>query len=48
MWVFLFQYLTRVMLLNGLVDQWVTIVDLGNLGVTSLPRKQLLAFGDVC
>ena len=48
LFIFLYQYLKNVMFLNGYVDQWVTIVNLGNLGITSLPREQILAFADVC
>lgn len=36
------------MFLPGLIDQWTQIVYLGKLGVASLPRKQVMAFGEVC
>lgn len=36
------------MFLPGHIEQWVVIVNLGNLGVTQIPRKQIMAFADVC
>lgn len=48
MFIFLFVYLKKVVLLPGQVEQWVTICDLNNMSMTSLPRKQLLAFGNLC
>lgn len=36
------------MFIKGHVEQWTTIVNLGNLGMTSIPRKQIMAFADVC
>lgn len=48
MFIFLFVYVKKVLLLPGQVEQWVTICDLNNMGATSLPRKQLLAFGTLC
>ena len=48
MFVFLFAYLKKVMLLPGQIEQWVTICDLNGMSATSLPRKQLLAFGNLC
>ena len=38
MFVFLFAYLKKVILLPGQVEQWVTICDLGNMSMTSIPR----------
>lgn len=48
MFVYLFAYMKRVMFIPGQVEQWVTICDLNNMSLTSLPRKQLLAFGGIC
>ena len=39
MFLFLFQYIKKVLLLPGQQEQWVTICDLGNMSMTSLPRK---------
>ncbi len=48
MFVFLFRYVKNVLLLPGQIEQWVTICDLNNMSMTSLPRKQILAFGNLC
>lgn len=48
MFVFLFNYLKKVILLPGQIEQWVTIMDLNNMSATSIPRKQILAFGNLC
>lgn len=48
MFQFMFQYLKRVMLIPGHVEQWVSVCDLGNMSMTALPRKQILAFGNLC
>ena len=48
MFVFLYQYVRKVLLIPGQIEQWVTICDLNNMSMTSLPRKQILAFGNVC
>lgn len=48
LFIFLYQYLKNVMFLPGFADQWITIINLGKLGATSIPRKQVLAFADVC
>ena len=45
MFAFLYVYVKQVMLLPGQAEQWVVICDLGNLSMTSLPRKQIMAFG---
>ena len=37
--IFLFQYITQVMFIKGHVEQWTSIINLGNLGMTSIPRK---------
>ena len=39
MFVFLFAYLKKVILLPGHIEQWVTICDLNNMSMTALPRK---------
>ena len=36
------------MLIPGHVEQWISVCDLGNMSMTSLPRKQILAFGNLC
>ena len=36
------------MFIPGQVEQWITICDLNNMSMTSLPRKQILGFGDIC
>ena len=48
MFCYLFMYVKRVLLLPGQVEQWVTICDLNNMSMTALPRKQILAFGNLC
>lgn len=48
MFQFLYVYVKRVLLLPGHVEQWVTICDLNNMSMTALPRKQILAFGNLC
>ena len=48
LWIFLYVYMRKVMFLDGQVDMWMTLVNFGNLGVSSLPRKPILAFADVC
>ena len=48
MFIFLFAYLKKTMFLPGQIDQWVTICDMNGLSMTSLPRKQLLGFGNLC
>mgnify|MGYP003894804335 CR=1 FL=1 len=48
MFVFLFRYLKHVLLVPGHIEQWVSICDLNNMSMTSLPRKQILAFGNLC
>jgi len=39
LYVFMFNYCKKVLFLPGQVEQWVTICDLNNMGVTSIPRK---------
>ena len=48
MFAFLFMYVKNVMMLPGQIEQWVCLCDLGNLSMASLPRKQIMAFGQVC
>ena len=48
LWFFLYNYLKKVMFLPGQSDMWLNVVNLGNLGMTALPRKPILAFADVC
>ena len=36
---FLFAYVKQTMFIPGQVEQWVTICDLNNMSLTSLPRK---------
>ena len=48
MFMFLYMYVKRVLLLPGHIEQWVTICDLNNMSMTALPRKQILAFGNLC
>lgn len=45
LFMFLYSYVKNCMLLPGHVDQWVTIFNLNNLSLPSLPRKQFHAFG---
>lgn len=48
MFAFLYRYTQNVLLVPGHIEQWVTICDLNNMSMTSLPRKQILAFGNLC
>ena len=48
MFSFLYAYVKQAMLMPGQAEQWVVICDLGNLAMTSLPRKQITAFGQIC
>lgn len=48
MFTFLYQYIKKCILLPGQCEQWITICDLNNMSATSLPRKQILAFGNLC
>ena len=45
---FLLEYVTRTMFLPGQIDKWNTIVNMGNLGATALPREVGLGFGKFC
>ena len=45
--LFVYEYAKKVMLLPGHIEQWVMILDLGNLAMTSLPRANILNFGKV-
>lgn len=47
-WLFLYNYITKVMHLPGQADMWMNICNLGNLGLTSIPRNTIMAFADVC
>ena len=48
MFVYLFNYCKKVIFLPGQVEQWITICDLNNMGVGAIPRKQLIAIGQLC
>ena len=48
MFTFMWVYVKKVILLPGQVEQWITICDLNNMSMTSIPRKQILAFGSLC
>ena len=48
LFVFYMNYCRKVLFLPGQVEQWITICDLNNMGVTAIPRKQLLAIGELC
>jgi len=39
LFIYLFNYCKKVIFLPGQVEQWITICDLNNMGVTSVPRK---------
>lgn len=41
--VFLWNYLGKVMTLDGHIDQWVGIFNFGQLGVTDMPREAILS-----
>ena len=45
--LFVYEYAKKVMLLPGHIEQWVMIVNLGNLSMTSLPRSNIMSFGKV-
>lgn len=47
MFAFYWHYLKHVMLLPGHVEQWVSICDLHHMGATALPRKVIMAFGNL-
>ena len=36
------------MFLEGNVQNWNSLVDMGNLGMFDLPREQIMAFAEVC
>lgn len=46
--MFLWNYIKHVIFLPGHVNHWITISELGNLSLFSLPKEQVMAFGDVC
>lgn len=48
LWVFLYMYIREVMFLPGQADFWLNICHLGNLGMTAIPRKPIMAFATVC
>ena len=48
LFTFLWEYVTRVMLLPGQIVQWVTIINMGNLGINAIPRDLIMGFGKVC
>jgi hypothetical protein len=48
LFVFLFMYIRDVMFLPGHINYWINVVNFGQLGFTELPRKQVMAFADVC
>ena len=35
------------MFIPGQVEQWVSIIDLNNMSLGSIPRKHIIAFGDI-
>ena len=45
---FLWEYVVRVMFLPGQIVQWNTILNMGNLSATALPRDLVLNFGRFC
>ena len=45
--LFVYEYAKKVMLMPGTIEQWVMIVNLGNLGMNSLPRANIMTFGKV-
>ena len=48
MFKFQFAYVRKTMFIPGQVEQWITICDLNNMSLTSLPRKQIIGFGNIC
>ena len=48
MFKFIFAYYRNVMFVPGQAENWVTICDLNNMSVVALPRKQIIAFGNIC
>jgi hypothetical protein len=47
LWGFLCTYIRKVMFLPGQADQCLNIVNLGNMGLTDIPRSLILTFFDV-
>ena len=47
MWYFMFAYLKRAMLVPGQVEQWVMIIDLNNMALPTIPRKHIIAYGQI-
>ena len=43
--LFLNEYANKVMLLPGHIEQWIMLLDLGNLSMTGLPRANIMSFG---
>ena len=48
LFIFFYNYMKKVMLMPGHIEQWIVIMDLNNLSINNLPRKQILAFGKIC
>ena len=48
LYVFMFNYCEKVLFLPGQIEQWITICDLNNMGISAMPRKQLIAIGTLC
>lgn len=42
--LFLYNYMQKVMLLPGHIEQFVTIFDMGQRGITELPRDSIVKF----
>ena len=45
---FLSEYVKKVILLPGHIERWNTLVDFDNIGMTSLPKDEIVAFGRIC
>ena len=48
LFLFLVYYMKNVMFLPGQCDYWTSIANFTGLGLTTIPRKPILAFVDCC
>lgn len=48
LFLFLVHYMRTCMFLPGQVDYWTCIISFANLGITSIPRKPIMAFLECC
>jgi len=46
--VFLWNYVKRVMFLDGHIEQWIGIFNFGQMGVSSMPREAILTMTHTC